>query len=230
MPSIIYWPENWAPDIFRACCIVPGCPFVVFEANLSEQWTRIHEHCLDTRGPEHDLLDIMLVQRRCAIVGCNYGSGTGSKSYMVRALFRHERSAHNSQTMSDFCSFVVLARQGLIRALVPERGWVIEPNCRRLAYDRMLDKMGHLLCPTNQMLFQKSGYSNPDLHTRENLGKILTQSPLTETTPDEDVPYWMPVPAHSFLSHCRPDETDPEFDLWLMIWCELREKYADGRI
>ena len=194
------------------------------------QWFRIHEHCLDKRGPEHDLLQILLRQTLCAIDECMYLVNSGHQEFRLRALFKHERLAHNSEAMSDLCSFVTLARKGHIRAYVAGTGWLIEPNCRRLAYDRMLDKMGDPLCPTNQMLFQKSGYSNPDQHTRANLGKILTQSPLTETTPDEDVPYWMPVPAHSFLSHCLPDETDPEFDLWLMIWCELREKYADGRI
>ena len=184
------------------------------------------QHCSTKTGAEHDLLQIMLGQRFCAINNCARSSSFngGDKGHTVRLLFTHEKDVHGSAEMSSICSFVRLAREGRIR-----RYQGPEPNCERLAYYRMMDKVAALPPADITMLFERNGYHHPGEHTSENMRKILTFDPLAKE--GEDPPFWWPVKVESFLSQCRPNFFNPagEED-WTRLWTDLRERYADGRI
>ena len=227
-PLSIRWPDHWYHDEHRIRCIVPFCGFVATAPHLEQQWKEMHDHCLTTIGAEHDLFHIMLNQTKCAINDCARLCFTQNrKSYANRDLFNHEKDAHGSVEMSSICSFVRLAREGRVR-----QGKVghtePEPNCERVAYYRMMDKIWALPSADLLMLFQRNGYHHPDEQTSENLRKILTHDPLAKD--GEDPPFWWPVKAESFLSQCRPDPFNPADGDWTRLWTDLRERYADGRI
>ena len=227
----IAWPYRWYHDEDRIHCIVPACGFITPSKAIEQQWKEIHDHCLATIGAEHNLFQIMLNQTICAIDNCTSPCFSfNNKSLTIRKLFKHERSTHSSSEMSSLCSFVRLAREGRVRKGSPIGGGPAppEPNCERLAYYRMMDKVGALPPTDLLMLFQRNGYHHPSTQTPDNLGKILTHDSLARE--GEDPPFWWPVKAESFLSHCSPNPFDPADGDWTRVWTDLRERYADGRI
>ena len=228
MPTwhLIRWPDHWYHDHHFIHCIVSGCGYVTDVKPTSDQWAQIRDHCTNATGPEHGLLAIMLTQTICAIDNCNHPSfATGKQDLNIRHLFMHEKTAHGSQEMSNICSFVRLAREGRIRVGGPGGHTRPVPNCERLAYKRMMEKVQALPAPVINMIFQRSWFIE---HTTENLGKILTDDHLAK--PGEDPPYWWPIRAEHFLWSCRPKASDPPNSHWRVIWTELRKRYADGRI
>ena len=224
-------PDHWYLDESRTRtrCIVPDCEFVAPSQLVEQQWKEIHDHCLAKTGAEHGLLQIMLNQSICAINNCTHPQFSGRKSSVIRRLFKHEKDAHGSEQMSSICSFVRLAREGRIRKCnKPHCAPEPEPNCERLAYDRMMDKVWALPPEDLILLFERNEYHHPDKWTAENLGEILTRDPLAKAC--ETPPFWWPVKAESFLEHCPPDPHDPEDRHWERVWKYLREEYANGRI
>ena len=225
------WPEDWYYDQSCIRCIVPNCGFLSNTQDVELQWTQVHDHCLNRSDPEHSLLEIMLRQRLCVVEDCHkIGLWDPSPGLSIRRLFGHERNEHNSTTMSDLCSFVRLAREGRIRFGRAGGGKVTdpEPNCERLAFLRMMEKVQALPAAALDLLFRKSGSHHPDKQTPENLGRILTNDPLAQ--PGDDPPFWWPVRADHFLEFCRPHTTPPADADWRVIWSNLRAMYADGRI
>ena len=107
-PAPLPWPADWYLGHHDIRCIVPHCTFVTDANNLPVQWTQLDDHCKDTGGSEHALLEIMLRQSKCAL--CNNPLYYGPKNQTVRALYNHERNAHGSAEMFNIGSFVVLAR------------------------------------------------------------------------------------------------------------------------
>lgn len=227
----IRYPDHWYHDEHRIRCMVPACGFVTSSEHADHQWNEIHDHCLTTIGAEHDLLNIMLYQTFCAIKNCTSVSFAKTrKSNTIRQLFKHEKDAHGSAEMSNICSFVRLAREGRIRKGM-KNGWSSaepEPNCERMAYYRMMEKVWALPSADLLMLFQRNGCHHPDTQTSENLGRILTHDSLAQE--GEDPPFWWPVKAESFLSQCCPNFSNPADSDWTRLWTDLREKYANGRI
>ena len=223
-PSTL-WPSHWYRDEHRIHCIVPDCSFVTSSWHARQQWKEMNDHCSTTIGAEHALFHIMLNQTMCAINNCTHlPFSHGGESFGHRALFKHERDAHGSAEMSSICSFVRLAREGRIR-----KGQGNEPNCERLTYYRMMEKIWALPSAGDIiMLFQRNGYHDTDEQTSENLRKILTHDPLAND--GDDPPFWWPVKAESFLSQCCPDFSNPADREWARVWTDLRERYADGRI
>ena len=230
MPSPpISWPDHWYYDQNRIRCIVPACGFVTRSQFMDQQWTEIHDHCLTTIGAEHDLFRIMLNQTICA--NCGGSPYPCIKSGKVRRLFGHEKVAHGSAEMSSICSFVRLAREGRIRKGRPNTGGGgsdPEPDCERVAFFRMMDKVWALPSADLLMLFQRNGCRHANTQTSENLGRILTHDPLAQE--GDDPPFWWPVKAESFLSQCCPNFSNPADNDWIRLWTDLRERYADGRI
>lgn len=234
MPAVptVFWPDHWYDGPNRVRCIVPYCGFKTANPT-TVQWEDLLQHCTDTEGIEHALLGILLEQRRCAIDDCGY-SCTGVPSYMLRMVFEHEKDVHRTAAMSGICSFVVLAREGRIR--FGRRGGGAggstsvepEPDCERLAFLRMMEKVQALPAEALDLLFRKSGFDQPHQQTPANLGKILTHDHLAQ--PGDDPPFWWPVRAEHFLWFCRPDPTLPADEYWRNLWSDLRAKYADGRI
>ena len=227
----IRWPDHWYHDQNRIRCIVPACGFVASSHLVEQQYKEICDHCLTTIGAEHDLLNIMLNQTLCAINKCTSPSfAHRSKSHAIRSLFKHEKDAHGSAEMSSICFFVRLAREGRVRkgTKLGSAPAEPEPNCERVAYYRMMEKVWALPSTDLLMLFRRNGCHHPDTQTSENLGKILTHDPLARE--GENPPFWWPVKAESFLSHCRPNFSNPADSDWIRLWRNLREKYADGRI
>ena len=230
-PSSIRWPDHWYHDELQIRCIVPVCGFVTSLQWADQQWNEIHDHCLTTVGAEHDLFHIMLNQTHCAINDCaSLSFSKSTKGATIRYLFNHEKDAHGSAEMFCICSFVRLAREGRVRQGAKTGGGysVPEPNCERVAYYRMMEKVWALPPADLLMLFQRNGYHHPDEQTSENLRKILTHDPLAQD--GEDPPFWWPVKAESFLSQCSPNPFNPADRDWSRLWTDLREKYADGRI
>ena len=198
---------------------------------MERQWSDMVDHCTESLGAEHKLLDIMFRQGVCAIDDCDHSFfDYGRKGYGTRALFRHEKVAHGTTNMSEICSFVRLSREGRIR-----RGWSKgsepHPNCETYAFERMLEKVKDLPAAELEQLFEKGGFP-PGEHTAENLGRILTHDHLAQE--GDDPPYWWPVPAEDFLWFCRPQyplPTDTYRDhYWRLLWEDLRAMYAHGRI
>ena len=200
---------------------------------MERQWSDIVDHCTDSPGAEHKLLDIMFRQIICAIDDCRHHVISHSKQrrgYRIRTLFRHEKVAHGTTNMSEICSFVRLSREGRIRQGF-KNGSVPHPNCERFAFERMLEKVQALPAAELGLLFEKGGFP-PGEHTPENLGRILTHDHLAQE--GDDPPYWWPVPAENFLWFCRPQDplpTETHRDhYWRFFWEDLRAMYADGRI
>lgn len=191
---------------------------------LLVQWTQIHDHCTDLADADHNILENMLRQQICAINDCDYRL-KGPAIHGLRPLFVHEKSLHGSEDMSHMFSFVRLAREGRIRRGL---GSNVEQNCERLTFERMLEKVMALPDATKDMLFERSGYHNPTQKTRVNMGKILTADPLAQEW--EKPPYWWPVRADYFLKRIRPNPANPADHEWAVIWRQLREAYAEGRI
>lgn len=224
----IRWPDRWYYDQNYIRCIVPNCGLVSDNEGLENQWVEIREHCMHASGPEHQLLEIMLRQTKCAIDECNFTANQGTRSYKLRVLFRHEKTAHGTTAMSNICSFVRLAREGRISKGDAGGHWKPEPTCEEFAFYRMKEKVWALPAEEIGLLFQRSGFHHYSEHTDSNLGKILTQDPLTQ--PDDNPPFWWPVNAEHFLWFCHPHPTDPADHHWRIFWNDLRAKYADGRI
>ena len=229
MYTPIRWPDHWYHDQEHISCIVPNCTFVSDATSVTVQWTEIHDHCTSAPGTEHALLEILLRQTHCAIDDCGEGKGDNrDPSRVTRRLFRHEKDDHGSTKMSNLCSFVTLAREGRIRLAADsdQNFRKNEPNCERLAYERMMEKVVALPEATIQLIFQKCGFIE---HTIENLGKILTHDHLAKPR-EEDPPYWWPIRAEHFLWACRPKASEPENSTWRAVWTDLRQQYAEGRI
>ena len=223
------WPDHWISDGTELVrCIVPNCSFITSAIAKTVQWKEIDDHCLDTRGSEHDLLRCMLRQKLCAYSGCpHYSNISGDTGYKLRRLFYHEITVHGSATMSEICSFVRLAREGRIVWDLFGGLTQLGPRWGKPVLERMLDKV--MAQPWwTELLFQKNPFNRPDEHTREKLGAILTFDLSTE--PGDDPPYWRPTPAEFFLGQCCPDPLDREDDLWAIVWNELRTLYAQGEI
>ena len=219
------WPAHWYMGHYDIRCIVPHCDFVTDANKLSEQWTQLRDHCAHAAGAEHDLLDIIVRQRKCAL--CDYPTFYGRNEWVPRALYDHEVHAHGSAAMFSINSFVVLARQGRILFGIPGGYLALEPNCQRLAFDRMVGKVRALPAEELRLLFERSGF-RADEHSLNNLEWILTYDPSARQRDDD--PYWKPVRPDRFLAFCRPDGDDPADSGWRRVWRSLREKYADGRI
>ena len=226
-PPPIRWPDSWYYDQDHVRCIVPSCGLVINSEGVENQWFRIHDHCMDAPGPEHELLNVMLYQTKCASDECNFTLNHGSHSYRLRALFRHEKTAHGTTAMSNICSFVRLAREGRINVGAGGH-WEQAPTCEEFAFYRMMEKVWALTAEEIGLLFQRGGFHHSSEHTDSNLGKILTHDPLSQ--PDDDPPFWWPVNAEHFLWFCRPNPTHPADHHWRILWNDLRAKYADGRI
>lgn len=192
---------------------------------MESQWNELREHCKDTPDPEHKILERMLHQSYCAIDDCDDPAISYATHTRLRYVFDHEKSAHGSTDMSNICSYVRLAREGRIRAGPARQP---EPNCERLAFERMLEKVMALPDTTKDMLFERSGYHNPAQKTAANMGKILPADPLAQEW--ERPPYWWPVRADYFLKLIRPNPSNPADHEWTRIWTRLREEYANGRI
>ncbi len=224
--SIMRWPDDWYYDQHYIRCIVPDCGFISDDDRLDIQWSQIHDHCKDTPGAEHGLLEIMLGQTLCAIDDCQHLSFfKHTPCFTVRRLFIHEKSVHGSAEVSSISSFVRLAREGRILASTSGRTRAPEPNCEKLAFNRMMEKVQALPASHLSLLFRANGFQ-PDQHTDENLREMLTHDPLKQ--PGDNPPYWWPVAAEHFLLSCRPLPGDPAD--WHALWTDLRKKYADGRI
>lgn len=224
-PKVSRWPDHWYSDQVHIRCVVPDCEFTTPSPNAGLQWDEIHDHCTNTPGAEHEILEKMLQQTMCAIDNCNHPPFMSSQSYKSRALFTHEKVAHESTDMSNICSFVRLAREGRVRSGLYKTA---EPNCERLAFHRMLDKVQALPHSTISLLFQMSGFRHPDEQTRENMGRILTADHLAEE--GEERPDWWPIRAEHFLWLIRPNFNDPSHLPWSTVWVWLRDEYANGRI
>ena len=224
MPSYRY-PDHWYHDQIHIHCIVPQCGFITLSKAFAEQWHEICDHCIDTQCAEHKLLEKMLWQSCCAIDDCSTPAFDGSLDQKIRFLFAHEKSTHGSTDMSNICSYVRLAREGRICSGV---GRHPTPGCEEVAFHRMLGKVTALPAATLDLLFEKSGYHNPEQKNLENLKKILTDDPLAK--PGEHPPYWWPIRAEHFLWRSRTHPFDPPDPHWDSIWTRLREEYADGRI
>ena len=214
------WPAQWYLGHFDIRCIVPHCNFVTYALRLPEQWTQLHDHCTHTAGVEHALLKIMLRQRKCAL--CDYPTFYGRKDWLPRALYDHETYAHGSADMFSIDSFVTLARAGRIYF-----GTALEPNCQRLAFDRMMGKVRALPAAELSLLFWKGGFGAGE-QSLGNLARILTYDPAAHVRDDD--PYWKPLRPDRFLAFCRPHDDDPADASWRRVWRDLREKYASGRI
>ena len=224
-PPSHYWPDHWYFDQDHIRCIVPHCGFVTPSDGLLKQWTQIDDHCKDVPDADHKILERMLRQSICAIDDCGHHSNDQTVTSRIRPLFAHETSVHGSEDMSHLFSFVRLAREGRICS---GPVGVVEKNCERLTFERMLEKVIALPDAMKNMLFERSGYRNPMQKTRKNMGKILTADPLAQEW--EEPPYWWPVRADYFLKLIRPNPSNPADHEWAIVWRSLREAYAEGRI
>ena len=224
MPSYRY-PDHWYHDQLRIHCIVPQCDFITPSTTVGNQWDELCDHCEGTLCADHKILQKMLFQSLCAIDNCDEFVYAGAYHLGLRALLNHEKLAHGSTDMSNICSFVRLAREGRICNGV---GRHPTPGCEEAAFHRMLGKVSALPAATLDLLFEKSGYHNPDEKHYENLKKILTEDPLAQA--GEHPPFWWPIRAEHFLERSRPQPSDPPDPHWNSIWTRLREEYADGRI
>ena len=129
--------------------------------------------------------------------------------------------------MFNIDSFVVLARQQRILFNNGGNSMIPELNCVRLAFVRMVEKVQALPAAELGLLFHKSGFHAGEC-TPTNLGRLLTHDP--SAPPFDGAPYWLPVRPDRFLWFCRPHENHPADSTWRMVWRNLRERYADGRI
>ena len=220
------WPAHWYLGHHDIRCIVPNCGFVTDTQNLPAQWTQLHDHCKETLGAEHDLLEIMLRQSACAYC-TDGGPYWGPKDWTIRKLSSHEHNGHGSATMFHISSFVVLARESRILFCRGGGQMTPEPDCGRHAFDRMVEKVWALPPAELGLIFQKSGFHAGE-HTAGTLGRILTYDPTAQLPPN--APYWLPIPADRFLWFCRPHGNDPADGNWRRVWRSLREAYAVGRI
>lgn len=221
------WPDHWYHGD-RVRCLVPNCHYTTYSTtNMSRQWNQLHEHCLDTPGSDHKVLERMLQQTYCAIDDCDLPAFTGGSraDVRLRTLFDHERCVHGSADMSNICSYVRLAREGRI---CTGKGRHPEPNCERLAFDRMMEKIHALPAETIDLIFEKSGFPNPHPKNRDTMIRILTYDPLAKA--GERPPYWWPIRAEHFLWIARPSPFDLPDPHWEMIWTRLQADYANGRI
>ena len=217
------WPDHWYYDQHRIHCIVPQCGFVTPSGFATAQWIEMHDHCIGTTGPEHKLLDKILGQTICAIDGCDrLAFRKGSE---LRELFLHEKNEHGSTEMSSISSFVRLARESRIRS---GPGRQPEPDCEELAFERMIDKVLALPAATIDLIFRKNGYHNLEEKSLENLGRLLTDDPSVK--PGDQPPPWWPVRVEEFLWRSDPATRSPEDPHWTMLWTQLRQEYAAGRI
>lgn len=225
--AVVRWPNHWYCDQDHIRCIVPHCEFVTPSLGTMPQWDQLDEHCEATPGAEHKILKKMMLQSFCAINDCDYNVSyhANNKCERIRVLFAHEIAVHNSEDMSNLCSFVRLAREGRIRKY---KGGSPERDCEKLAFDRMMEKVTAYPNEVIVSIFERSGYHNPEQQTLANMGKILTADPLAQ--PNEEPPYWWPIRAEEFLYLCRPRPDEPVDHPWRKIWTRLREWYADGRI
>ncbi|CAF9930623.1 hypothetical protein IMSHALPRED_008235 [Imshaugia aleurites] len=219
-PSKYRWPDHWYHDPGHIHCIVPNCGFITLSLAAEAQWHELVNHCADEMNNEHELLKKILYQSCCAIDECDHPAFGAGITQRARELF-----AHGSAYMSDICSFVRLAREGRIVSGV---GRNPEPDCERLAFLRMLEKMLARPVETVKLLYQKNGYHNIHQQNPENMGRILTADPLRQQ--GEEPPIWWPIRSEHFLWLCRPDPSNPADDGWRAIWTDLREDYANGRI
>ncbi len=222
----VLFPDHWYHNqTLHVRCIVPQCDFITPSESVVTQWPQMHDHCTYTPGPEHKLLDKILGQTICAIDDCDHPAFTGNNHLSLREVFRHEKYEHGSTRMSTISSFVMLSREGRIRSGL---GRQPVPDCEKLAFHRMLEKVRALPAEILDLLFEKSGFHSPDQKSLENLTKILTYDPRWE--PDDDPPYWWPIRAEHFLWLSRQRDNDPPDPNWVRLWTRLREAYANGRI
>ena len=219
-------PAHWYSGHHNIRCIVSNCGFVTDTQNLPAQWTQLHDHCANTPGAEHALLEIMLRQSTCAFCS-DGGPYSGPKHLKIRKLYNHEHNGHGSARMFNISSFVVIAREHYIRLWISGGHMGPEPNCERFAFDRMIEKVRALPRAELRLLFQKSGFQAGQ-DTADNLRWILTNDPSAQPPPN--APHWLPVQADRFLWFCRPHDNDPADSNWRRIWTNLRQQYADGDI
>lgn len=220
------WPAHWYQGHHDIRCIVPHCGFVTDTQNLPAQWTQLHDHSAHTPGAEHALLEIMLRQSACAFCPAG-GPYWGPKDQSIRKLSDHEHNHHGSAAMFHIASFVVLARERRIQFSLGGGHMGTDPNCLKLTFRRMIEKVQALPAAELRLLFRKSGFHAGE-YTLPNLGGILTYDPTAQPPPN--APWWLPVRPDRFLSFCRPHDNDPADSNWRRVWRSLREKYADGRI
>ena len=173
---------------------------------------------------DHAILRTMLQQSYCAQDNCNRLAVSGDASRKVRALFAHEILAHGTTQMSNISSFVRLAREGRVASGFHR---MTMPECKEIAYFRMLEKIDALPQTTVGMIFEMNGCHSPDKQTFENMGKILTYDPLQQSR--DKPPLWWPIRAEDFLKQCAPHREAWDNE-WRVIWEGLRADYANGRI
>lgn len=226
MSTPLPWPAHWYDGPHRIRCIVENCGFATDTQALPEQWAQLHNHCARRSGPEHALVEIMLRQTNCALCA-NGRVESGPRDVTFRRLFQHENNDHGSARMFHIPSFVLLARDFSIRFGVGGGHMATEPNCARLAFDRMIEKVSWTIpFAALDLLFQRSGfYAGPN---SEGLRRILSFDPWTQFNPN--APDWLPVPAYRFLLFCRPHDNHPADDNWRWVWWNLRKYYANGDI
>lgn len=221
----IPWPPNWYRARYDIHCIVPHCDFVTDANRMSEQWSQLYGHCTCMSDAEHGLLKLMLRQSKCA--WCDHPPFCGGKDYIIRALCEHEETVHGTVAMFHIDSFVALVREN--RVLFGAGGHLKpNPNCERLVFERMMDKVGALPAADLRLLFETCGFDDDEGHNSDHLAKILTADRLKRKEDKE--PYWKPLQPDRFLAFCCPNGGDPPDGAWRRVWRSLRDKYADGRI
>lgn len=218
MPShpTIPWPDHWYCNNSSIKCQAHGCAFTTQPTGLIKQLEDMKRHCAETPGVEHAIFMNMLNQRGC--VTCSYTGNQGqASSNRLRKLFAHEKDVHDSDSMSRMCGYIVLARKGRINGRLGQES-------RKLAFDRMVERLQGFEQPVTQLLCQMEGVP----HSLANLQHILSTDYLQ---PDRDsTAVWLPVPADRFLWLLRPDSTDPANRQWAQVWARLRQMYRNGHL
>ena len=223
----IRWPDHWYHhDQVHIRCIVPGCGAVSSSQDKEQQWEELCNHARTTPGTEHSLLHIMLQQTICAFTPCGLSPPPNSSgSYGLRILFQHERAFHGTELMSCLSSFVRFAREGRVRQAIPGGpGTEPKPECEKLTYDHMMDKIQALPEEHLHMLYRKNGFNDADERTTHHLSRILLHDPSSTN------PFGWPVKVDNFLLHCHTDPLNPADNDWATLWTNLRARYAAGDI
>lgn len=206
-------PDHWYYDKISIQCQVHGCGFTTQPNGLIKQFGDMKKHCTDTPGVDHAIFLIMLGQRSCAI--CSYRvKESQTSSNKIRTLLSHEQSTHDSDSMSRFGEYIVLARKGRIDGRIGQ-------DSQKIIFDRMVEKLQGFEQPITHLLCQREGLP----HSLSNLRRILSTDCLR---PDEDDT--QPVPPERFLWQLRPDEKDPADAQWGRVWKRLRQMYSNGHL
>ena len=225
----ILWPNHWYQDDNHIRCIVADCEFTIdtkTNGTLEKQWDQLDAHSKGTAGPEHNLLQVLLRQTKCAIDECDEPPALGCQHFKIRVLLNHEITVHGSTTMSEIFSFVTLVRERRIRCRGSYKELVLD--CGKHIFDRMMEKVRALPEDEYNLLVEKGGRTLGPSDDRDLLEQILAFNPLKK--PGEHYEDWWPVAAEDFLWFCHPLDTDPANDPWRVLWKKLRKKYAEGHI